>query len=85
MEHISDLFGRERVFKGGKPLSERASLVEYFSGEFSRDPKVVAIRLSHYTLSDLYGLQSAYKDRLNRNGREAAIKYLWVVTRTTRI
>ena len=86
MESIADLFGRFRtLLPKGKVLNERAELVKYFSEEMKREPKVTGIRLGHYTLDQLYALQSAYKDRLHRNGKETAIKYLWAVSRTSKI
>lgn len=82
MESIADIFGRRRTIVRGKPLSERAELVRYFSEKLDRSPKHIGIRLSHYTLSDLYALQSAYKDRLERNGITTAQKYFWWITKT---
>lgn len=86
MELIADLFGKIRTFTNkGKVLDERTELVAYFAGEMKREHKVTSIRLAHYSLSDLYALKSAYKDRLQRNGKEPAIKYLWAITRTTSV
>lgn len=86
MESIGDLFGRMRTaLPKGKTLNERAELVQYFSEALNRPAKVVGIRLAHYTLEQLYGLKSAFKDRLQRNGKEAATKYLWAVSRTIKI
>lgn len=85
MESLADLFGRYRTLTPkGKPLDERAELIRYFSEEFKREPRVVGVRLAHYKLDELYGLQSAYKDRLQRNGRDTARKYFWWVTKTKR-
>lgn len=85
MESIADLFGRKRTLTPKGALNERAELIKYFSEEMKREPKVTGIRLGHYTLDQLYALQSAYKDRLHRNGKETAIKYLWAVSRTSKI
>lgn len=86
MESLADFFGTYRLVKpGGKVLDERATLIKYFCDELKREPKVVGIRLAHYTLDQLYGLQSSYKDRLSRNGEETARKYWWAITRTTKI
>lgn len=83
MESIGDLFGRMRTaLPKGKVLNERAELIAYFSKQLEREARVVAVRLGHYSLSDLYALQSAFKDRLNRNGKETARKYWWAITRT---
>jgi len=67
---------------GGKVLDERAELIKFFAEKLEREPKVVGIRLAHYTLSDLYALKSQYIDRLNRNGKEAARKHWWWQTKT---
>jgi len=85
MEHISDLFGRKRTITPKGAMNERAELIKYFSEEMNREPKVVGIRLGHYKLDQLYALQSAFKDRLKRNGRETAMKYVWAITRTTKV
>lgn len=80
---IVDLFGNSRFQNSkGKLLSERSALTGYFATETGKDPKVIGIRLAHYSLDQLYGLQSGYKDRLNRNNREQANKWFWWTTRT---
>lgn len=85
MEQIGDLFGRLRSLKGnGKPLDERATLIDYFSKQVDRPAKNVGIRIAHYSLTDLYALQSMFKDRLGRNGKLAAVKHWWWITRTTK-
>ena len=79
----SDLFGQYRLLKKeGRALDERSTLIKYFCDELKREPRVVGIRLGHYNISQLYSLQSAYKDRLTRNGAETARKYWWAVTKT---
>lgn len=80
--HIKDLFSRDHLLKNDTPLSERATLIAYFSKEIGRPAKFIAIRLAHYTLDDLYGLKSMYKDRLQRNERATADKFWWAITRT---
>lgn len=94
MESIADIFGRMRtIFPKGKVLDERAELVKYFEGEINKSrgtrgnlsSKFFGTRLSHYSLSELYALQSGYKDRLKRDGRETADKYWWAITRTTNV
>ena len=83
MESIADLFGRIRTaLPGGKALDERSELVKYFSQKLERSPKIIGVRLAHYKLSDLYALKSSFNDRLKRNGREAAMKYWWWITKT---
>ena len=85
MESIADLFGRFRtLLPKGKVLNERAELVKYFSEALKRPPQYIGVRLGHYTLSDLYGLKSAYSDRLVRNGKVQADKYWWYITKTTK-
>jgi hypothetical protein len=79
-----DLFGRFRVIKNGKPVDERSGLIGYFARELEIEPKVAGIRLAHYKINDLYYLQSSWKDRLNRDGRESARKWWWWQTKTTK-
>lgn len=79
---VSDLFGQYRLMKPeGKVLSERATLIKYFSDEVKREPRVIGVRLAHYTVDQLYALQSSYKDRVTRNGKETANKYFWWISR----
>lgn len=86
MDSIADLFGRQRTaLPQGKVLNERAELVKWFSTKMQRKPQQIAVRLAHLTLSDLYYLQSDYKDIQRRRGTEAAVKMIWAVTRTTKI
>lgn len=85
VEFIGDLFGRMRTaLPKGRVLNERAELVEWFSRKMDRNPKQIAVRLAHLKLSDLYYMQSDYKDIQRRRGTEAAVKMLWAVTRTTK-
>lgn len=79
---IGDLFGNYRLAKPGKVLDERAGLIGYFAEELEAAPKRLGIRLAHYTISDLYALRSAFNDRLNRNGKLAARKYFYWITKT---
>lgn len=78
---IADLFGRHHALRGGKVLNERATLIGFFSTEMTRPAPQIGVRLAHYSLDDLYGLQSAFKDRLHRDGKEQAQKYFWWMTR----
>jgi hypothetical protein len=79
----SDLFGNYRLIQQtGKPLNERSLLVKYFCDNLKRAPKYMGIRLAHYSIDQLYALQSAYKDRLTRSGRSTADKYFWYITKT---
>lgn len=78
----ADLFGNYRIIKGDRVLDERATLIKYFVDEIKRPPQFIGVRLSHYTLDQLYALQSSYKDRLNRNNRETADKWWWFTTKT---
>lgn len=83
MELIADLFGKIRTaLPGGKHLDERSELVKYFAQKLERSPKIIGVRLAHYTLSDLYALKSSFNDRLQRNGKDTAHKYWWWVTKT---
>ena len=68
----------------GKVLSERAELVKWISEKLQREPKMVGIRVAHLSLDDLYVIQSEFKDIDRRRGREAARKYLWWVTKTSK-
>lgn len=85
MESIGDLFGKLRLLKKGKVLSERASLVQWFSETMERPPKIIGIRIAHLSLDQLYVIQSEYKDIKHRRGNLPAIKYLWAITKTVKI
>ncbi|MBT9167798.1 MAG: hypothetical protein DDT19_01141 [Syntrophomonadaceae bacterium] len=65
-----------------KGKSERGELVKFFADAVERPPRVVAIRLSHYSVSELYAVKSGFSDRLTRNGIVAARKYFWAISRT---
>lgn len=73
------------VLPKGRVLNERAELVKWFSSKMDRKPQQIGVRLAHLTLSDLYYMQSDYKDVQRRRGTEAAVKMLWAVTRTTKV
>lgn len=79
---ISDLFGNHKLLKQGKPVSERATLIGFFADTVQKPARIIGIRLAHYSLDDLYALQSCVKDRIVRNSQETAEKYFWAVTRT---
>lgn len=86
MESIGDLFGRIRtLLPKGKVMNERAELISYFSEALKRPPQYIGVRLAHYSIDDLYGLKSAYSDRLKRNGKVQADKYWWFITKTSKI
>lgn len=76
--HISEVPLRVSVPK----IGERASLIKFFSDQVEKSPKIVGIRLSHYSMDQLYALKSSYSDRLNRNGRVAARKYFFWQSKT---
>ena len=78
---MPDLFGRYRIFKGDVPMSERAGLIKFFTEKTAKNPKVIAIRLAHYSVDQLYALQSGYKDR-ERTKKDTADKWFWFTTRT---
>lgn len=65
--------------------TERGELLKFFSQEVQRPIRLIGIRLSHYSIQDLYGLKSAYTDRLGRDGRDAANKNWWWTTRTEKV
>lgn len=85
VEHIKDLFGIERFTTPKGPSSERSTLIKYFSEQIERPAKYVGIRLAHYSLDQLYGLKSAYADRLTRNDRTTAQKFWWYITKTEKV
>lgn len=85
MIEARDLFGNYRLVTEKKPLDERATLIAYFVEQFHREPKVLGIRLSHCSLSDLYAIKSMFDDRLKRNGQDAAEKWFWWSTRTHKV
>lgn len=84
MEPLSELISKRQPNprKGG---TERGELIEFFSLKMERTPRHIAVRLAHYTLSDLYALKSAVSDRFTRNGKDAAQKYFWWATKTTSV
>lgn len=83
MKPIGDLL--QRVYSKKSSLSERGELIKYFVEQTGKKPQQIAVRLAHYTMSELYALKSAYNDRLRRNGKEAAQKYWWWQTKTTKV
>lgn len=79
----ADLFGRyQLVKKSGRVVDTRSALVGWFAEQVGKPPHIIGIRLAHMATDQLYGLQSAYSDRLNRNSRETADKFFWWATRT---
>lgn len=66
-----------------KARSERAELIQYFVDRLrNKDNKpfsarLIAIKLSHLSLEDLYYLKSTFQDTYNRKGIESAQKYFW--------
>ena len=66
-----------------KSRSERAELIQYFVDRLrNKDNKpfsarMIAIKLSHLSLEDLYYLKSTFQDTYNRKGIESAQKYFW--------
>lgn len=86
---MTDLFGNFVLPQVIKGTSERGNIIGYFMtqgfvGAKDRvlETKNVASLLSHFTVSQLYALKSAYEDRLKRNGKESARKYWWYAVRT---
>jgi len=82
---MQDLLGNTRYLspKKGRALDERAGLVKYFADLFQKDGKVLALRLAHLKLPDLYYIQSEVKDRLNRQDLETARKWFYYSTKTS--
>ena len=79
----NDLFGGTRIFKEkGKVESERSSAVRWFVEKTGRDPKYIAIRTAHFSLEQLYYLQSAWRDRENRDGVDTARKHFYYMIKT---
>lgn len=84
-----DLFGNFVLPPQKKGQSERGNLLSFFKKQGFIDQKGkileyrnLAVLLSHFTVSQLYALKSAYEDRLTRNGKDGAWKYWWFVIRT---
>lgn len=78
-----DLFGNVRIFKPqGKVESERSSVLRFFVDKTGRDAKYIAIRTAHFSLEQLYYLQSAWKDREHRDGVETARKHFYYMIKT---
>lgn len=79
----SKLFGKYERVRDRK--TERGELLKYFADELNESrgkrPKLTIGRmgkvLEGLEVKDLYYMQSAFKDRLNRNGRESASKWFW--------
>lgn len=66
-----------------KPRSERAELLSYFVENIkNKDDKpfnarMIAVKLSHLSVQDLYYFKSVCKDIYNRQGQTALNKYFW--------
>lgn len=83
-----DLFGIDRYLsskKEGIAISERAGLIKYFSDKIERPAQFIGVRMAHYSLDQLYALQSVFKDRFERNGKDAAHKFWWFCTKTNKV
>ena len=78
MEQISDLLPKEIVKKKG---SERAELIKFWCDNVLNEkgkkypPAFIAMKMSGYSIKDLYYLQSVAKDYANRGGDVG--KYWW--------
>ena len=80
---IADLFANLHAINENRVArDERATLIGYFAQEVERPAKLIAIRVCHYKLAELYALQSCFKDRFHRNGKTPARRYFWYITRT---
>jgi len=88
MEFLGDVLGRYQPLKKSA-RSERAELIRFFAEQITDKkgdlykPAFIAIRLSHYTVDQLYGLKSGFSDRLRREDTVAAQKWWWFTTKTT--
>jgi len=66
-----------------KKTSERSELISFFvdtlrNKQNKKFPaKMIAIKLSHLSLQDLYYMISVFKDAHNRKGLEYASKWFW--------
>ena len=78
MNPISDLLLKEIIRKKG---SERAELIRFFVDNVLNKkgkkypPAFIAMKMSGYSIKDLYYLQSVAKDYVNRGGDVG--KYWW--------
>lgn len=79
MEQISNLI----KIPERKKTSERAEAIKYFVENLRNKnnkpfpAKMIAIKLSHLEVKDIYYMQSLYKDIQNRRGNEAAQKWFF--------
>ncbi len=93
------LFDLLKGYKPPKKGTERGELLEYFAKEIGRPVKYIGVRLAHYSVDQLYGLKSAYNDRLIRpcgeclrqgvvatctHARTTAAKYWWWITKVVK-
>lgn len=71
-----------------KATSERAECIRFFHERLKDkkgkpfSPRMLGVRLAHFSISELYAIQSVFKDISNRNGSTAAQKYFWWVSKT---
>ena len=95
---MSDLFGNDRFLKPqGKQLDERATLIQFFADNLQKAARPIAVRLSHFSIDDLYTLKSQFKDRERRpchlclkagmtgscaHSHATASKFFWWATKT---
>lgn len=82
MPPVDTLFDLLKDYQPKKKRNERGELLQFFSDHVQRPVRFVAVRLSHYTMDELYALKSAFSDRLQRDGELTAIKYWWYITKT---
>ena len=82
MEQIDKII-LEKQLRKEKKLNERAELIKFFHTTLrnkNKKPfpaKMLAIKLSHLEVKDLYYMISVYKDIQNRKGNESAQKWFW--------
>jgi len=84
MDSLADIIAKREPIPR-KRGTERGELIEFFSLKLERKPVQIGVRLAHYKTPELYALKSAFLDRWNRNGTEAARRYFWWVTKTDKV
>jgi hypothetical protein len=80
MEQISNILKLPEI---KKRTTERGELLRFFVDRIKNIKgkpysfRMIAVKLSHLTLSDLYYFKSVYTDIENRSGDIAAQKFFW--------
>jgi hypothetical protein len=80
MERINSLLFTQKTSKAN---SERAELVKYFVDNLRQkngkpfSARMIAIKLSHLSVQDLYYMKSVFNDLAKTKGNESAQKWWW--------